>query len=380
MFNFTITSNDQQFSDWLVNQDDKSITKVVRSWYMSKLCKNKSSQTTNTADVGATNTISTNSISSVPRSSYSIGLAGEQAVADALSPIYELDIKQSHAGDMIVKRFAKSVMVEVKNYTTAVPYKEVEKFYRDLDTNATISGGLFVSLKSQITKVGKVIHLTKRNHQYVVFLVNPDRDLLLSMIGLLFDINEYRVMDGDQLISEIDKLNELRTSIGSMQTSAIDLKANVDKGLDSLIQQINQLEYRFGKTITKLTKSVSCVTDCSGMTNDKVMECILSKFADSALVKSEEHKSYLTKYIQRFDLGECLIKGKAVTWKSGHSVNPLKTKTTITIEVALLASVPDLIKYEFKTAGEWVKVDIKPKNYPLLMSVMQAGSPRLGCK
>lgn len=370
MFNFTITSNDQQFSDWLVNQDDKSITKVVHSWYMSKLCKNKSSQTTNTTNTSTGVDATSTNTNSVPRSSYSIGLAGEQAVADALSPIYELDIKQSHAGDMIVKRFAKSVMVEVKNYTTAVPYKEVEKFYRDLDTNATISGGLFVSLKSQITKVSKIIHLTKRNHQYVLFLVNPDRDTLISMIGLLFDINEYRVIDGDQLISETDKLNELRTSIRSMQTSATDLKANVDKGLDSLIQQINQLEYRFGKTITKLTKSVSCVTDCSGVASDKVMEFILSKFADSALAKSEEHKSYLAKYIRRFDLCEFNIKGKTVTWKSGHSVNLLKTKTTITVEVALLVGV-ELVKYEFKSSDDWVKIDIKPKNYPLLNVLTQ---------
>lgn len=356
---FTITTADQQFSDWLATKDDKSITKIVYGVYLAKLHK---------AGPARSSPIRA---SSPTQSSYSIGLAGEQAVVDALSPIYELDIKQSHAGDMIARRFGKSVMVEVKNYTSAVPYKEVEKFYRDLDTNVAINGGLFISLKSQITKVGKVIHLTKRNHQYALFLVNPDRDLLLSMIGLLFDINEYRSIDGERLASEIERLNELRTNITMMQASAADLKSNVDKGLDSLIQQIGQLEYCFGKTITKLTKSISSTTNCAGITSDKVMEFILSKFADSLLAKSEEHKSYLSKYIQRFGLCEFEIKGKVATWGSGHSVSLLKTKTTMTIEVALLASIPDLIKYEFKSAADWVKVDIKPKNYPLLNAILQ---------
>ena len=155
---FAIAIADPRYGEWLATQNDQSISTIVYNYYLSyqKALVNQVVPKPKTA-IEKRNT----------QSSYSAGLAGEEAVISALSPVYELDIKSSGAGDMIAKRFAKSVMVEVKNYATAVPYKEVEKFYRDLDANPSIEGGFIFDINDFRLDASIATQLKKVKQQFI---------------------------------------------------------------------------------------------------------------------------------------------------------------------------------------------------------------------
>jgi hypothetical protein len=304
------------------------------------------------------------------KSSFAIGLAGEQSVIDLLSPVYELDFHKSHSGDIIAKRDGKPIMIEIKNYVNTVPYKEVEKFYNDLDSRSTTIAGIFISLKSPITKIGKSIFLAKHNHQYVLFLVKPSSEVVLSMMNLLYSIAEHRSVNPDRLSVEIDKLEEMRFSITTLRSALSESKSAMLKCLDSSVQQIDILEYRFGETIRNMINEITVCESITDLPNDNIIEFVISKFADSALAKNEEHKLYFAKFAKVFSLdGNFTMKNKNnITWKSGHSANLLKTKTAITFKTESLGKleITELSRYDVKTIGDWVKVELKPKNYPLL--------------
>lgn len=335
-FNFTISTDNQQFADWLKGCDQAKISNIMIDAMKGD--------------------------SHYPRRKYDAGTEGEQSVIDILSPVYELDFKSSHAGDIIAKRSGKSVLVEVKNYSTTVPYKEVEKFHRDLDANINMSGGLFISLKSSITKIGKSISFMKRNHQYIIYLVSPDRDILLSMVGLLFDVNEHRVVNIDKLAREIDNLEELRANLVQTHTSMADLKSTFNRSMDAIIRQTQMFELKFGESIRRLTGSVATNEVISELEGD-IVSFIISKFPDSALSRNETHRDYVGKFIKHFNLdGNFNIKNKIISWISA-SINILKTKTTLVFEHNFQI---DVLKYDIKIDGDLMKVEIKPKNYTLL--------------
>lgn len=359
-FNFTISTDDERFAGWLKGYDDNKVKNTLLSHFSERKndhCSDRKNEI---------------------KTSFVAGVEGEQSVIDTLLPVYELEFRGSHAGDIIAKRVGKSVLVEVKNYSTTVPYKEIEKFHRDLDTNVNMVGGLFISLRSPITKIGKSISFTKRNHQYIIYLTSPDRDTILTMTGLLFDINEHRVVNVDKLAREIDNLEELRANLVQTHSSMSDLKSTFDRSIDLIIKQTYMLESKFGESIRNLAESVATNEVVSELKCD-IVSFITSKFADSALARNEHHRNYMNKFIKRFDLdGNFNIKNKTTIMWAKSSANLLKTKTALVFEHCHFSvgkndhtfagkySYDSLSKYDIKIDGDFMKVEIKPKNYPLL--------------
>jgi hypothetical protein len=81
-------------------------------------------------------------------SSYAKGSLGEVAVSQALSEEFG-DVKVTSrdvmSGDMSIYIHGAKILVEVKNYATGVPAREVDKFHRDVEATAS-AAGLFISL------------------------------------------------------------------------------------------------------------------------------------------------------------------------------------------------------------------------------------------
>lgn len=363
-YNFTITA-EGDFAEWLSMRSDSYVTELLQKDFQSKAKKVAKLPVKAIKDVAT---------------SCRLGQAGEQAVIDTLLPLFELDFKSSHSGDMIAKRNSKSVLVEVKNYTSLVPYKEVEKFYRDLECNTVTQAGLFISLKSQITKINKSIHFTKHNHQYIVFLVNPSKDTILSMISLLFDINEYRTVNNDNLIREIENLEELRNNIATLQTVLADSKSAFDKSMDSALRQITNLENKFAESIRNLTNNISSNEVITELPTVNITDFIVSRFPDSALAKNESHRAYLALFMKRFSLsGNFNIKNKTnIIWDKDHTANLLKTKTSVTLnkqECDVELTLKMLSQYNVKLDGDVMKIELLPRNYPLLDLLFTASKP-----
>jgi hypothetical protein len=83
------------------------------------------------------------------------GQAGENITYHELNrmfPTAEIEDthKQPGRGDFIMKEKDFSMLIETKNYAKNVTKPEIDKFYRDMESNNDIQCGLFLSLKSGI--------------------------------------------------------------------------------------------------------------------------------------------------------------------------------------------------------------------------------------
>jgi len=84
-----------------------------------------------------------------------IGQDGENFTLHALNIRFpKADIEDTHKqkgrGDFIFKEGAFSMLIETKNYRNNVTKPEIDKFYRDIDTNHDINCGILISLKSGV--------------------------------------------------------------------------------------------------------------------------------------------------------------------------------------------------------------------------------------
>ena len=77
--------------------------------------------------------------------------------------------KQTGRGDFIFKENDFCMLIETKNYKNNVTKPEIEKFYRDIDTNHDIKCGILISLKSGICS-REDFHLEVRDKKPIIFL------------------------------------------------------------------------------------------------------------------------------------------------------------------------------------------------------------------
>ena len=79
--------------------------------------------------------------------------------------------KQPGRGDFIFKENSFCMLIETKNYKKNVTKPEMDKFYRDIDTNQDIQCGIFMSLSSGIC-AREDFHLEIRDTKPIIFLHN----------------------------------------------------------------------------------------------------------------------------------------------------------------------------------------------------------------
>uniref|UniRef100_A0A6C0C6B9 Restriction endonuclease type IV Mrr domain-containing protein n=1 Tax=viral metagenome TaxID=1070528 RepID=A0A6C0C6B9_9ZZZZ len=104
------------------------------------------------------------------------GQAGEEFTHHELNrrfPTAEIEDthKQTGRGDFIMKEKDFSMLIETKNYKKNVTKPEIDKFYRDMETNNDIQCGLFLSLKSGICS-REDLHLEVINGKPIIFIHN----------------------------------------------------------------------------------------------------------------------------------------------------------------------------------------------------------------
>lgn len=96
--------------------------------------------------------------------------------------------KQSGRGDFIMKDRDFSMLIETKNYKNNVTKPEIDKFYRDIDTNHDIKCGILISLKSGICS-REDFHLEVRDKKPILFLHNVSSNMEnVSLAVILFKL------------------------------------------------------------------------------------------------------------------------------------------------------------------------------------------------
>lgn len=336
------------FAEWLSKLDNATIINILKTRYMAVQQQLPIQPT----PVNETKIVS----------SRQLGIDGEQEIIDLLSPLYELQFNVAHKGDIIVKKDGRSLMIEVKNYSNTVPYTEVDKFYGDLDCNTSYIGGIFISLKSKISKINKSLYFTKHNNQYVMFLSISDKNTILSMISLLFEIGCYTSVDCGKLIHAINDLDDIKSCMSTCMNVFSESKTIFDKNYNTFARKMESLNEKFSSLIGNLASYIETNEIVGDL--DDITKLIVDKFPDSLAAKTQSHLRYISKFSSKVKN----IKNKSTIECDDFRADLLKTKTNIYISCDLIKNIEIgvFLLYDVAVDGGMLKIEINNKNIPLL--------------
>jgi len=149
------------------------------------------------------------------------------------------------------KPFQEVVRIEVKQYTKAVPEKEVEKFWRDLDAQKT-RYGIFVSMKTKIAKHEDYIQVIKKGSRIGIIVSNEtheDRrhlvawellrliivaDAISGYVGSGISSNFMQMVR--ELENETEKLGEAYSELSELNTIGTNILSNASESAANIFK------------------------------------------------------------------------------------------------------------------------------------------------
>ena len=165
-----------------------------------------------------------------------------------------------------------SILIELKDYTNTVPSAEIDKFWRDMERRGT-RYGIFISMRSGITKCSSCINLKTRMDKTAVFVVNSELNwsghlFALYVIKKLIELEamKKKELKGEELGKIITKINnhviELQKNaktINEIQTIADKLRTTCKNRLDDLISLSNTYKRNVDENITEILEEIGKV-------------------------------------------------------------------------------------------------------------------------
>ncbi len=157
------------------------------------------------------------------------------------------------------------ILIELKDYGGTVPSEEVEKFWRDMERRGT-RYGIFVSMRSGISKCSSCISLKTEMNRTAVFVNNSELNwsghifayYVVQKIAELETVKK-KELKGEEISKIIAKVNnhvlELQKNVESIekiQTIADGLRTTCKNKLDELINFSDTLKRTMNEKITEI--------------------------------------------------------------------------------------------------------------------------------
>ena len=179
------------------------------------------------------------------------GLVGEKQVQNVLNEHFPgftvTDVStQARKGDILVETTRQhKIMIEVKNRQSSnVPQTEIDRFRQNLANSRNIKVGILFSMKSGIANKasnGK-FEVKSDENQYQIYVPNAGKEESLIVWSVLLADELAQALHGKLGTSQVNKLGKLyeefneikqretkcRNSLSSLETSAKDLRENLD--------------------------------------------------------------------------------------------------------------------------------------------------------
>jgi len=164
------------------------------------------------------------------------------------------------------------VLIELKDYSGKIPTAEVEKFWRDMERR-NAKYGIFISMRSGITKISSCLKMETNMNRTAVFVVNNE----LNWSGHLFayyiikkiaeiELIKKKELVGEELGKVVTKLNnsliEIQKDtkiIEEIQTIADSLKTTSSNKLEKLIDLANIYKRRLDEKISEAFQEIKRV-------------------------------------------------------------------------------------------------------------------------
>jgi hypothetical protein len=178
-----------------------------------------------------------------------IGNDGELAVMNALINISRFNndfnvydsSSQTNHGDIIVDYKGKKICIEVKNYSSAVPIAQIDKFHKSI-SHEEYDIGLLIQLQSfgfaKNSNIKTPIDINIIDGKPVAYITAIDLSLLYAIISILASmINmksggniEQQLEDKKlQMISIMNEASSMRTLIDTQKKSIAKMETIIDK-------------------------------------------------------------------------------------------------------------------------------------------------------
>lgn len=254
------------------------------------------------------------------------GLQGEDMFESMLSEFMPSDYKCENVakagkmGDFILTHKSHKtnkqykLLVDIKNYRSTVPSKELDKFYRDLNINQ-VQGGFMLSLHSKIVGQSKIIAFETYNADrgaIPTLLAQTNTPLaIVELIKLMFhiieikDISYTNITRKCELVSNINQLNDHIGLITGCRDILTTTRGVMEKSLDQIMMKLMTCEYTFIAKINQINNGLMADVHSTELE-------LNSKPVDFTLSSTEELKEALGDTIELTDeqVNELKVKPK----------------------------------------------------------------------
>ena len=158
----------------------------------------------------------------------------------------------------------QNVLIEIKDYSDTVPTYEVDKFWRDMETRDA-RYGIFVSMRTRITKISGDIKVVSRMKKTAVFVVNEK----MSWSGHLFAYYVVRkLIEHETLMARKLKEEELTQVITKVNVVLKEIQKNMQ-----IVEEIRNLaEVLRTTTRDKLDKIIEYAKSVKRNVEEKIDE------------------------------------------------------------------------------------------------------------
>ena len=131
------------------------------------------------------------------------------------------------------------MLIETKNYKKNVTKPEIEKFYRDMETNNDIQCGLFLSLKSGICN-REDLHLEVINGKPIMFVHN----CLKNMENIDFSVRIFKlILNTDSIdLSNKEVYEKIKNTIPMVKRYWNKIRSKIQKFEKDMTQCISEQE------------------------------------------------------------------------------------------------------------------------------------------
>ena len=295
------------------------------------------------------------------------GLQGEHAfeklVSEQLTSDYTITnmSKTSKSGDFIISWISyKShktykMLIDVKNYKTTVPSKEVDKFRRDVEIRG-VDCGMLLSLTSKIVGITNAIeskYVSLHNQKIpLVFMRSHLPSAIAEMIKTTFQIIEMselhtnKINYMDEFISCIDELQDNINMISQCRDTMTITKHEIENSLNNVMLQLMTCEYNLVSNIKKIQKTMANYNEIEEkLSIDDLM--LFDTFVESDASDLEKLISYLTTVFNVPKDLEVLLTQILPNLISKYEIN--LSKKTLCLTISNSTSKSDYIKIKYIT-------------------------------
>lgn len=203
-----------------------------------------------------------------------IGKCGERKFAEICQRLpgnYTLQdtSKQGKKGDFIVTYsecgVIRKCLIDIKNYSTTVPKKEIDKFMEDL-AFGSYDAGLLVSYSTKFAGIAEHLYIQDEclssGKIPIMYLVSQDESMILTAIELLIAktiIPTQKNADIDRIESLVSTVNNSLSNSSDVRRMLSDLQSQISKSIQKCQENLVTHEAHIKRAVKELSGCVSKV-------------------------------------------------------------------------------------------------------------------------